>query len=115
MPKWFNIQQKWFLVAICIFAFFPASIGSAQQRIGTLSYYEGHAGLLIRPVSGGIDRQGCTRDDYYILPRAQAGYAETVSLLITAASTGRGVSIAANGCVEGFPRISSVVLSFSGQ
>lgn len=115
MPRWLSIQQKWWVVAICIFAFFPASIGSAQQRIGTLSYYEGHAGLLIRPVSGGIDRQGCTRDDYYILPRAQAGYAETVSLLITAESTGRGVSIAANGCVEGFPRISSAVLSFSGQ
>lgn len=105
---------RWAAAMLVAMSVTGSGTASAQQRIGTISYYEGHAGLLIRLADGRHDAQGCQRNDFYILPRSQAGYADVVSMIVTAAAAKQPVTVGINGCSEGFPRIAQVTVAFGG-
>jgi hypothetical protein len=84
-----------------------AATGSNGGRVYSLTWYEGHDGLLVRQ-TGMTDLGGCGRADYFILDRNHIHFKETYALLLSAHLTDQSVSIDVDGCHQGISRIRHV-------
>jgi hypothetical protein len=84
-----------------------AAAGSHAGPVYSLTWYEGHTGLLVRQ-PGMTDLGGCGRADYFILDRNHAHFKETYALLLAAHMSDQPISIHVDGCHEGISRIRHV-------
>jgi hypothetical protein len=84
-----------------------AANGSNSGRIYSLTWYEGHTGLLVRQ-DGMSDLGGCGRSDYFILNKDHESYKEIYALLLAVHMSDQSVSIDVDGCFQGISRIRHV-------
>ena len=78
---------------------------AVSAKISLLHHYQTHSGFLVRLATTMPDPDGCGRTDWYILPDTTPRVALVQSMLLTAESSDRTVSITIGGCYEGMPKI----------